>query len=142
MADAAKLRELADKVEKLTEGDRTVDGLIYIATQIPADRAGRIDQDRGVVGWWPKDAPYVSAIDVPRYTASLDAAMTLVPEGCLWTMDSFSAHGWSAGIWKSSNASWLVRAGRPRQRKKPALALTAAALRARAALAVTAEESK
>lgn len=77
MAEARKLLELADRVEKLAGPDREVDGLIYIALYIPAERAGRIDHINGCVGWSPKDAPYVSAIDVPRYTASLDAAMTL-----------------------------------------------------------------
>jgi hypothetical protein len=68
---------------------------------------------------------------VPPLTASLDAAMSLVPEGCLWTMDSWSARGWSAGIWRPRTRSWLINTDRDRQSPTPAIALCAAALKAR-----------
>lgn len=71
----------ADLIERLEKGegaDRELDGNLYVEFFIPKERIGRLDQDGGVVGWWPKNAPYVSAIDVPRYTASLDAAISLV----------------------------------------------------------------
>lgn len=67
----------------------------------------------------------------PAYTASLDAAMSLVPEGCLWTMDSWSARGWSAGIWRPRTRSWLINTDRDRQSPTPAIALCAAALKSR-----------
>jgi hypothetical protein len=79
------LIELRDALAKATGPDRGLDSDIYIAFNIPLERVGRLDKgEHGVVGWWPKDGPYVSAIDVPRYTASIDAAATLVPEGFTW----------------------------------------------------------
>jgi hypothetical protein len=56
---------------------------------------------------------------LPMFTASLDAAVTLVPEGCGWMVMSSAA---KVGVWPSHGAT-------------PALALCAAALRARAAMA-------
>jgi hypothetical protein len=72
----------------------------------------------------------------PAYTTSLDAAVTLVPEG------------WNWGVWSNGCAmTWSdipsthVQANR--RNLPPALALCAAALRARAALSQTeAEEGK
>jgi hypothetical protein len=78
------LRALIERVSELKGPCRETDGLIYIATHIPVERTGRIDHEGGCVGWWPKDAPYQSAIEVPRYTESVDAALTLVPEGFKW----------------------------------------------------------
>lgn len=67
-------------------------------------------------------------VRLPSYTASLDAAMTLVPEGCDVTLDVEKGRGGAIvfddlgveGIGRSSAAT-------------PALALCAASLRARSA---------
>lgn len=71
------IEELIKKVEALTVPYREIDADIYIAFNIPMERVGRLDRLGGCVGWWPKDAPYESAVDVPRYTTSLDAATEL-----------------------------------------------------------------
>lgn len=68
---------LIDRLSKLEGPDREVDAQIYIQFNIPAERAGRIDYAHGMVGWWPKDGPYVSAVTVPAYTASVDEAIAL-----------------------------------------------------------------
>ncbi|MFS2326645.1 hypothetical protein U2P60_14715 [Brucella sp. H1_1004] len=68
---------LIDRLSKLDGPDREVDAQIYILFNIPTERAGRIDYANGMVGWWPKDGPYVSAVTVPAYTASVDAAIAL-----------------------------------------------------------------
>jgi hypothetical protein len=78
MTDLTTLRDLKERVDKATGPNRDIDGAIYAALMIPKERAGRIDQAGGVVGWWPKDGPYVSAIDVPGYTTSIDASLALV----------------------------------------------------------------
>ncbi len=65
------------RLSKLDAPDREVDAEIYIRFNIPAERAGRIDYSNGMVGWWPKDGPYVSAVTVPAYTASVDAVIAL-----------------------------------------------------------------
>lgn len=69
--------DIIGKLEVLTGPCREVDADIYIALNIPAERVARIDRLGGCVGWWPKDAPYESAVDVPCYTASIDAAVAL-----------------------------------------------------------------
>lgn len=87
---------------------------------------------------------HVEGVSHKRYTASLDAAMTLVPEGCVWLVRQSTGSDaitngkplgvgfanvhpeddvWSRG---GSRVQWTVWAA------TPALALCAAALRARA----------
>nr|WP_313022899.1 hypothetical protein [Brucella intermedia] len=68
---------LITRLSKLDAPDREADAEIYIRFNIPAERAGRIDYSNGMVGWWPKDGPYVSAVTVPAYTASIDAVIAL-----------------------------------------------------------------
>jgi hypothetical protein len=65
-----------------------------------------------------------------RYTASLDAAMTLVPEGWVWSMNTFPN---AASAYCMNPASEIVRPLR-QFIATPALALCAAALRARSHL--------
>lgn len=101
----AELLALADRVEALAGACRLAD----------------FDIARAVYG---------RSVGVAKWTASFDAAMKLVPEGMLWTMDSWE-QGWSAGIWRPQKG-WLLTHDRERMSCTPALALTAAALRARA----------
>jgi hypothetical protein len=82
---------LLARVEALTGPDRDIDAEIFIehSGEVPAN-AGRVDSLHGMVGWWPIDAPYESARDVPRYTGSTDAALALadkvLPRGFLWSV--------------------------------------------------------
>lgn len=69
------MTDLITRLSKLDAPDREVDAEIYIQFNIPAERAGRIDYDNGMVGWWPKDGPYVSAITVPAYTESIEVVI-------------------------------------------------------------------
>src|SRR5690606_38254849 len=71
------MTDLITRLSKLGAPDREVDAEIYIRFNIPADRAGRIDYSNGMVGWWPKDGPSVSAVTVPAYTASVDETIRL-----------------------------------------------------------------
>ena len=67
----------------------------------------------------------------PAYTASLDAAVTLVPDGWSWFCEGPASISAAAHIWNpSARASAEYRS----LAKTPALALCAAALRARAAI--------
>ncbi len=75
---AFAMTDLITRLSKLDAPDREVDAEIYIRFNIPAERAGRIDYSNGMVGWWPKDGPYVSAVTVPAYTASVDAVIALM----------------------------------------------------------------
>lgn len=102
------LSELADRVEGASGPDRELDEHIK----------------RTVEGWHAKarfDNP-------PTYTASLDAAMSLVPEGVWFHLSDYrkglGETGAEAHLYGRS-ADWKAEAA------TPALALTAAALRAR-----------
>lgn len=111
----AEIIALAERVERAEGPDRWLDSDIALSQgwhQLPGDN------------WIGPHAEIV----VPDYTASLDAAMTLVPSGFLWTMDSWDGSRWSAGIWRDRR--WLVHTSEKRTSKTPALALTSASLRA------------
>jgi hypothetical protein len=62
----------------------------------------------------------------PNFTASIDAAVTLVPEGHRWCCDTMNGNRVSAFVENGANGKWHDAA-------TPALAICAAALRARAA---------
>lgn len=99
---ADDLLRLAERVEAAEGPDRELDREICLAL-----RSGR----------------WISPGAVPAYTSSLDAAMTLVPEGC-----------GIAIFWFSLDRIAEAQVGGDRKMKgaTTALALTAAALRARA----------
>lgn len=96
---ANKLTELAARCEAATGPDRELDALIESAI--------------------PRFGLY-------RYTASIDAAMTLVPEG--WTWGVFDDG--TAWVWPDERRDLLT--GKQAKAATPALALCAATLRARA----------
>ena len=137
------LTELAERVQALTQSSRVVDFEIQIAVFGDAiwpatDMQGRITNPNSRMSDYL--ATYSDVINqddqdfnFPRYTASLDAAMTLVSEGHLWTMDSWSDYDWSVGIWFYRKGTWRISSNKNRTSKTPALALVAASLRARAA---------
>jgi hypothetical protein len=122
-----KLEELAVRCEQATGPDRELDVAIHTTvTSFEPRRAG--------VGW-PKGALIVPAFPgwqvLPAYTASLGAAMTLVPEGWRPVIDTASEEGAAlVDIW-----AWVTVSPKPKRRHAkaatPALALCAAALRAR-----------
>jgi hypothetical protein len=99
---------LAERVESLTGPDRGVDRAIWYALQ---------DQMSG------------DPVHGPRFTADLDAAMSLVPEG--WTFDlqvrSHFSHAFLEAQEDERGAEVSAQ-----NAATPALALTAAALKARA----------
>ncbi len=78
MPDIGAMKELLGRVEGATGADWWIDGEIYIALFVPHEQAGRIDHDRGVAGWWPKDGPYESSIRTAPYTSSIDACVALI----------------------------------------------------------------
>lgn len=107
------MKDLIAKLEAATAPDRELDVSVHLA-------AGR-----------DVECEYTATRDVPRYTASLDAALTLVPEG----------YGGIVGIGKSG-LTFLWQDGRGRDRgistgskpKTPAIALCIVALKVREAL--------
>lgn len=124
-ADRSTLLILATRCEAVTGPDRMLDGEIWRATE--PDGIWTLDY-HGV--WMRQDEADHVAYDMPpAYTSSLDAAVSLVSNGYDWHVQNNP----------SVNAAW-ASVGKPtahwgdmmRRAATPALALCAAALRARA----------
>ena len=99
--------KLSDRIEAASAGSRELD----------AEIAGT---DATTVMWHDEE-------ETPRYTTSLDAAMTLVPEGALMAVRTYAEPGVYPAHVRAS--AWVQ--GSPRCfAATPALALCAAALRA------------
>lgn len=90
------------------------------------------------LGWFAPGVPNVMHSDPPRYTASIDAALTLVPDGWAWAVrehrDCPPPH--SDALAKVSRVAWGCPEGELYEQSQarhptPAIALCIAALRAR-----------
>jgi hypothetical protein len=121
------LLELADRVESGEGGDRLLDG--EIAKALAPERDWHLFTDT----WGARCLDDTVAFDMPPHlTASLDVALTLVPEGC-WAEGSLGQHDStrsSIEIHAPMTYDPISCATAP----TPARALTAACLRARAEL--------
>lgn len=124
-----ELIALAAKVEASEGPDRELDEMIADALFERSHFAQLADAPigTGCMMWW-QDGHQQSAL---RYTASLDAATTLVPEGHAYACGSPSfdipkAWAWCEGPWNAVPSPEDIQAA------TPALALCAASLRARA----------
>jgi hypothetical protein len=116
---------LAERVEKAAGPDREIDRDIAVSLgwRVLYDAADPTDR----VPYYQPD-PERSWVAVPLYTFSIDAAMLLVPEGC------------APGVYQRDKAEWASMVFGPdwqvvgdTRAATAAVALTAAALRARAA---------
>jgi hypothetical protein len=117
MTNPATLLALAERCEQAAGPDRELDAEISVVVGRHETHVERRSDGTTKLLPWRGDGTGSYNIDCRRYTASLDAAVTLVPEGCGWmAMNNAS----KVGVWPSHGAT-------------PALALCAAALRARAA---------
>lgn len=127
------LVELAERCEAASGSDLTLDAIITIALDpdrqvIVGEEPGRFPRKAimgpisGFVDYAESDGKAVAEyLCGPKYTASLDAAVTLAPEGW-FKLEPDSLKGWRAlGL----TGPWCHAA-------TPALAVTAASLRARA----------
>ena len=73
--------ELIAALETTTGPDRLSDAAI-------ARSQGWVERERVYgSGWETPTGRFVSWHELPRYTASIDAALTLVPEGWRWSLD-------------------------------------------------------
>ena len=112
------LEQLAQRVEALTGPCRETDAMIAEALGLP----------NGPDTFYMTDGrgnPEIS----PRFTASLDAAMTLVPEGWSWDISTRpDSSGGVVYLHSPDRTKWRDRGGFA---ATPELALCAAALRAR-----------
>lgn len=133
------LLELAARVEALTGPDREVDAEIAVAVSgdsgafVVAPMEDCIFQH--IPGWWRDGAD--KSHDAPEYTASLDAAMSLVPKGCGFNLDRYWMIGREGSAWRcdlsfGGTPDSPRRVGRAEDAYSAATAITAAALRAKA----------
>jgi len=147
MTDRASLIALAERCEAAIGPDRELDALIYFSTT--AKWSGRIPswpptsiEDRGALdtGYMViQGSGYFYGDIVPAYCASLDAAMTLVPEGWHLQLSDWSEPALcELGPWMAILSPPGIRTGmetiifrtRCQHAATPALALCAASLRA------------
>ncbi|TXH54333.1 MAG: hypothetical protein E6Q97_11285 [Desulfurellales bacterium] len=125
-----ELLKLAERVEALSGPDREVDSEIDRLTF----RGPFEDRLCGCMGnCLPGHPAYDGAcVSVPHYTASLDAAMTLKPEG--WRVQHLGhcLGGWRCRVETNGPPSHSIVVGFPKKEPTatPALALCSAALRA------------
>jgi hypothetical protein len=128
------LLALAERCEKAEGPDRELDAAIAPLTGLTV-----VDEGHPIGRMCYDDIG--AAHLMPRYTASLDAAMTLVPESWGWMVSQPNAKALSSGLLKERTpVMGEVQYGCDQRyavaAATPALALCAAALRARAAIAL------
>lgn len=142
--EAAEIAKLAERVEAAAEGgSRMLDSEVHVAIHgfpegayhsknvMRSRGSPALDRMKWLAGW-----------GVLSYTASLDAAMSLIPEadeasGERFRLEAYVTNGVLAEHVRAS--AWVP--GAPRvYAATPALALTAAALRARAILSEKVEQ--
>jgi len=145
----ADLLALADRVEKLTGPDREFDGLIYGAIKGLRRNDGTfmldIDGERFQFEHPTLRHPngpgalYVRGYEVPEYTASLDAAMTLVPKGYGFSLDykvkdhtlcEDTTYACVRDVKKALDGDYATISTEAARHLSPTIALTAACLRA------------
>ena len=133
MTTADELRALAERVQALDGPDREVDAEIAVALRIgknlPDWAINWAEEWRPTIEGFVvlihsdgRPGPHFSSLSL---TASLDAAMTLVPDGCTWQVSTQEPGPWA---WVGND----IIDPRAPMAATPALALTAAALLARA----------
>lgn len=130
MTDRQTLAALVERVEQATGLDRELDAEIaWLMHPSDRKRLGSPDLRRECFHLGlpePQWVPWESVSSFhPHYTSSLDAALTLVPEGMAWTVLAISG---ADAATHSPSAVVTRQAGNA---ATPALALVAAALRAR-----------
>ena len=135
--DRVALEALALRCEQAAGPDRELDAAIATTIGVVPEFYIRA-QVHGITMtyWWHESDTKAAYYSPPAYTASLDAAMTMVPDGDSFTIGQNVHHKhWVASV------NYLGDDGAPHARSNSysnfsaALALTAAALRAAASLA-------
>lgn len=133
MGDKAQLLALAERVEAATGADRLLDAQIWLAVAMGEIQSG-IARASGI---WPKgcseeewsrrESLWITD-NAPRFSASLDAALALCPQGHWWNVGQDTDFAWAnLTPWGTDKTIEALNCA------TPALALCAAALKARAA---------
>ena len=125
--DKAQILALADRVEALTGPDRGVDAAIVLAICRGATVGHYAADDDGDIVFHAAAIGIRDKSTCPHFTASLDAAMTLVPEGMIarrYVAGRLVPHMWEVSR-SPDNGGWIGNSD-----YSSANALTAASLRA------------
>lgn len=137
MSNAATWHALAARIEAATAPDRELDALIACAQRGYTMHEDSKPAERGIFAFWvgkPRESECINCSSWPDPTASLDAAAALVPEGFMWRVQSWPDGVNEAFAERGSGDFGAVEARHTRSfAATPALALAAAACRARAA---------
>jgi hypothetical protein len=133
--NADELRALAERVQGLDGPSYVIDCEVWDVVY-PGERASRIAKALGNKAPLPShEAEFIKAPPLRSFTASLDAAMTLCPddhgEGP-WLPCIESDSSWNGVRWRAQLGHYCYDATESCYAATPALALTAAALLARA----------
>lgn len=130
MTDPATLRALASRIEALTGPDREVDAEVACAMRGYTMHADSKPADGTFAFWFgkPEESECCNCSSWPAFTASLDAAAGLT-DGMAWSLSCQRSPDMGGRNW---NASVSFSRNYPGKAATPALALLAAALRARA----------
>lgn len=125
--------ELIARLEAATGADRELDAAIFDAIGAPLPQQA-FSYDLKLQPDPDKAGSYVMPIgemlvryEAPAFTSSIDAALTLVPEGWLWRIMPSDFKGWLAEAWTDDTLDGEFGACAA----TPALAICIAALRAK-----------
>ena len=150
----AKLKNLIARLESANSPDRELDGWIFCAVHHPTQKPSRNPLYKNREEWGvfitKPPASHTTFYDAPLYTASIDAAAALVPEGAYgfaypWFYNEYSRLEkrcvmWRAAvhkpIWEKATPSlagddWFERWECIENAASPAIALCIASLKAR-----------
>lgn len=132
------MQELVERLEKATGGDTTLNRDIYWLVVVGFEQIGPHVFENPITGARKLFRPGVS----PRYTDSIDEALTLVPEG--WAVDAMSQRSdgfWCVSLWRLGD--WIAGSNgeaKALKNKSLPIAIVIASLRARLALASDGEK--
>jgi len=125
------VKDLIAKLEAATAGSRELDEELWVHLQDdPTEYVRFIRKDTGQFHRWQHEETGVF-VNAPKYTTSLDAALTLVPEGYSWHLSTTSRDVFDAWCmpWMDVDNPKLDKPWVPHF--TPALAICITALKAR-----------
>lgn len=108
------LRDLIARLESAEKGSRELDRKIGIGglgdRELGMDNSIRVIARGGIreQGRWPVDGSWELAgriFSIPHYTTSIDAALTLVPDGMLWQVGTVEGE---AEVWWEGEPSYYT----------------------------------
>lgn len=135
MTDTSMTSDLIERLSQATQGSWELSDKVLLACgwtrRRVIDPGASADYGEDVEAWyWDDPDGNPMATDRPSPTESIDAALTLVPEGWAWIVESCQPY--ESEPVECSAAVWNCRAQPPvHDGATPALALCIAALRAR-----------